>query len=600
MSCRGISFGIGCLALKNHSSQACDHSHFLFFFEQNQSILLYVPSIKSYEIGKCSDTCLFGRRDCDNIPKDSTSGRAKSLSQGEPSVHSNSRLIPNSIPYSSIIMPSPRDPVQMSTSRANADLDLVLFLQVDDEVRKVSLHSSILPQTDEKLRQLFAEKFPFSGVADVDSNSNNPPLIYIRDEKSREFYRLEDMSEIQDRSFLRLHYPSLTPESLKKHLDQSLASIMKEFRDFRKTISSDSSTNQTPTNTTGLTPNNHPKVPFRTDRERSIRRPSNAQVFSALLRRDLTPSSSSTNPAQRSMVDELRKQQDALAEFRRSIAVMRQTFNQVRADTAGSIADLLQQVSTSRQKWISSPNSERMALLSAKEKLEIQNKILRERLNSLKEIVEDMKADVTVRRSRPGPYKMDYVVREALELQTDLAEFTEFVDEVKPSWKRVWEEELKKIVDEQNFLKKQQQASQDFEDAHAEMVQVFQALQQVVEMQESSPPEDVGLLIDVVPAEEAGEVMGGVLEEVKMAVNLQHDSERRLLAIAKAEKVRRWERDELTPESPFESELRGFIREGKWKMTGGVEEVERRRKAKDLEVLRLMNASSDGKKNSQS
>jgi hypothetical protein len=74
----------------------------------------------------------------------------------------------------------------------------------------------------------------------------------------------------------------------------------------------------------------------------------------------------------------------------------------------------------------------------------------------------------------------------------------------------------------------------------------------------------------------------GVLGEVRA---LQPNHENRLEAIERAEKLRQKEL-ESRRDNPLKKELSSFVEEGKLKKSGGVEEVERARKAMDDRIRR--------------
>jgi hypothetical protein len=74
----------------------------------------------------------------------------------------------------------------------------------------------------------------------------------------------------------------------------------------------------------------------------------------------------------------------------------------------------------------------------------------------------------------------------------------------------------------------------------------------------------------------------GVLDEVRA---LQPNHESRLEAIERAEKLRQKEL-EGRKGGEFQKELGNFVEEGRLKKSGGVEEVERQRKARDERIRR--------------
>jgi uncharacterized phage infection (PIP) family protein YhgE len=174
-------------------------------------------------------------------------------------------------------------------------------------------------------------------------------------------------------------------------------------------------------------------------------------------------------------------------------------------------------------------------------------------------------------------------VRDGLrEIAKELAELKADVEEAQPRWKKAWEEELQAVVDEQQFLKDQTELMAEQDEEYERLQQLFNQLEKVVQLQATHRPRKQTVL-NVVSAEEGPMQLTQVIQEISC---IAPDSERRLKALERAEKLRRIELAGRVDE--FEQELVGFVSEKKLRPTGGVEEAERRREERSKETLRAM------------
>ena len=149
--------------------------------------------------------------------------------------------------------------------------------------------------------------------------------------------------------------------------------------------------------------------------------------------------------------------------------------------------------------------------------------------------------------------------------------------QLKPVWKRKWEEELQQVIDGQEFLRHQEtlvaDLRKDLQDTQTVVMQIVQAAEI---LESSTPPRREWL---------AGAVGSGgrdaVLGEVK---TLQPNSQERLEAIKRAEKARLREL-EMRRENEFQTELGELVTEGKLRVQSeGAKRVEREREEKDQKL----------------
>ena len=224
----------------------------------------------------------------------------------------------------------------------------------------------------------------------------------------------------------------------------------------------------------------------------------------------------------------------------------------------------------------------RSKLLADKREMDSGRMAVQQKIQELTDFVEEMKLDVTKRKSKPSEALMSHVLAESFSARTQLDQLLDFIAEVKPSWKTVWEEELQNIVQEQSFLKTVEDGFDDLEDDLSQLLEVIQSLQQIVELQTKTkaqaatqaPRLPMGSLID-------GELpLDSLFQEITAVVP---DSSRRMRALQLAEKTRLAVVTNNTNE--FDQELRDFVSKQRFKSSGRLEQLERERAERDKQVL---------------
>lgn len=195
--------------------------------------------------------------------------------------------------------------------------------------------------------------------------------------------------------------------------------------------------------------------------------------------------------------------------------------------------------------------------------------------------MDELKSDCVIRKCRLDEKKMQRIGEESKKLQEDIVEFSDFVVQVKPSWKAIWERELQGIVKEQTYLKEEEAHSVEIEDEFDAMMAVYETLEKLMELQ-SKNDVIIAPSLQVATAEEVREGgIGGVLAELQMTVR-DDDTQKRISAIERIEQRRlKKVQHEKEEGNEFTNELRSFVGNRRLKKTGGIEEVERRRKKQD-------------------
>src|SRR5690606_20730111 len=135
-------------------------------------------------------------------------------------------------------------------------------------------------------------------------------------------------------------------------------------------------------------------------------------------------------------------------------------------------------------------------------------------------------------------------------------ELADFIQTIRPSWKKTWEVELQTIVKEQMFLKEQEALLEDLKEDRGSLLQTIINLKKVMELQSKNGSLLGGKQREFMfqPAvDEEFEGLRTVMQEVKM---IEPDSDRRLRAMAQMEKLRHIELSNRIDE--FEEELSTF------------------------------------------
>jgi hypothetical protein len=190
---------------------------------------------------------------------------------------------------------------------------------------------------------------------------------------------------------------------------------------------------------------------------------------------------------------------------------------------------------------------------------------------------------------RPLPRQLEVTAKDLAIATAELKKLQDFLAKEKPLWTKIWEQELQTVCEERDMLTMQEELAADLQDDLEKTAQTLELVEQATKQQHLETEKDQGKgmrsasgrnLINVAALDKVvdpREARDGVLGEVKA---LQPNHESRLEAIERAEKARQRELATRNDDE-FKRELGNFVEEGKLKKSGGVEEVERLRKAKD-------------------
>ena len=454
--------------------------------------------------------------------------------------------------------------------------ELTLFLQYKSQIKKFLLPEGSDDLSMARLQLAFIEKFAWN----THNNGNDLPEIYIQDPVSGVRHELEDLRDVKDRSVLVLNVEVL--DEVKRHIDEGLGGLRKMVEGVRSAVDGQQSALQ--------------RVSERQqDTTREMARLSiTPKVNSAPIRSFEKPKINGVPTSTSSKVPKVPANQiTGIQDLRQDLAVVRQTFSSLVSDMNSSMATVQSSASSIKTMAMEGvlpgldASTGRAYVNSGKKSLGEESENIVNRVDDLQDIVEDLRKDVVMRGVRPLPRQLETVSKSISTAAADLKKMQEFLRREKPIWTKIWEKELELVCNDRDLLTMQEELAADLEDDLDKATQTFALVEQATKQQNSQSGQGNAVNLRStskgLAAISSDQVMDpmkakdGVLGEVRA---LRPNHETRLEAIERVEKAR--QRELETPrEGPFTKELGNFVEEGKLKKSGGVEEAERLRKAKD-------------------
>ncbi|KAJ5589316.1 hypothetical protein N7537_011994 [Penicillium hordei] len=460
---------------------------------------------------------------------------------------------------------TPLSAIQFATEQPSPGKELTLFLQYKSKIKKYVLPDGIAELTIGRLQLAFIEKFAWN----THDNGVDLPEIYIQDPISGIRHELEDLADVKDRSVLVLNVDNL--DEVKKHFDDSLGSVRLLVEGVKETL---------------------------TGQGNIIQRVSDRQLEAAkeIARLAAAPPATSGPAAvggnSKASIAGSGSQIAELQSLRRDLAVLRQTYSNFTADITGSMSAVRAKASKVKTAAddVATPSYEgdagRARVNTGKKELAGESERLVARVDDLQDLVEDLRKDVVTRGVRPLPRQLEGVSRDISMVMKEIKKMQDFLGREKPIWTKIWEKELQLVCEERDQLTMQEDLAADLQDDLEKATQTFALVEQATKEQVltnttggtavRAPSRTLGIdpTIDPMKAKD------GVLGEVRA---LQPNHESRLEAIERAEKARKKEL-ETRRIGLFQKELGAFVDEGRLKKSGGFEETERLRTAKDERI----------------
>ncbi|UJO24156.1 Bud site selection protein 6 [Fulvia fulva] len=438
---------------------------------------------------------------------------------------------------------------------------LTLFLQYKSKIKKF-----VLPDggqlTLARLQLAFIEKFNWN----THNNGVDLPDIYIQDPVSGVRHELDDINDVKERAVLVLNVEAL--DEVKRHFDDGIGGLRRIVEGIKTSVD---------------------------DQQSALQRVSERQQETAKELASLAaapppvaasrPSSTPTTAA-RGLSGNLKEVQS----LRRDLAVVRQTYKSFMADTESMMSTLRSKALGVKKAAADTliPDMDeatgRSYVNKGKKTLGTDSERIVDRVDSLQDIVEDLRKDVVQRGVRPLARQLEDVSKDISTATAELKKMQEFLKREKPIWTKIWEKELQVVCDDRDLLTMQEELAADLEDDLDKAAQTFALVEQATKQQNlANPNGHVGgsrsssrtLAID--QGADPHKAKDGVLGEVRA---LQPNHESRLEAIERAERARQRELENRQG-GEFQRELGNFVEEGKLKKTGGHEEVERIRQQRE-------------------
>ncbi|KAF2801173.1 AIP3-domain-containing protein [Melanomma pulvis-pyrius CBS 109.77] len=470
--------------------------------------------------------------------------------------------------------PSPQPEQFIPEQSPQPGKELTLFLQYKHKIKKY-VFSDGFDLSPGRLQLAFIEKFAW------DTHRNGElPEIHIQDPVSGVRYELEDMSDIKDRSVLVLNVEEL--DEVKHHIDDKFGSLSRLVDSIKTVVVDQQSAIQ--------------RVADRQQQAaKEIAGIAAAPISSARVSTVLTPRSPlpSSGPPEISVSSAA--QLSEVQALRRDLAVVRQTYSSFVADVEASMSAVRTKAAAVKATAVKaslptlSGDSGRAYVNAGKKALQDDSEKIVTRVDDLQDLVEDLRKDVVLRGVRPLPRQLETTAKDLSIATAELKKLQDYLSKEKPLWTKIWEQELQAVCEERDLLTMQEELAADLQDDLEKATQTFELVEQATKQQNLQTDKEEGGKVRSASGRGVLHAVGhdraidprnardGVLGEVKA---LQPNHESRLEAIERAEKARQRELEDRR-DGEFKKELGAFVEEGKLKKSGGVEEAERLRKAKD-------------------
>lgn len=427
----------------------------------------------------------------------------------------------------------------------SSPVSVTIFLRVEEITKRVRLH---LPISMASLRLKFVEKFAFS------PKSSDFPDIYALDHDLKIWFVLEDfqVDEIVKNGTL------LTLKSSSRHTEVSQSSVQdKDWLD-QKLRS------------------------FSTKLIEEIK-----STVLSLERKVLTLHVTSHSDKQLEVPQ--RAADGFLGEILQELQQV-QTEQTMKSRSLRASAELmLLQVGALKATGLADGGnpSNRSYMQQSYSKLSEDSDNLLTKVDDLQDMMEALRKDVAQRGVRLDPKQLKSTRQEIQDVRHLLTDLNHYIIGGKPTWKQIWEAELDKVCEEQQFFNLQNDLTSDLEEDIRKLEETFDLIEKCSLQQSKQTQSRRSPFPSMIKLQEPGENFHNLRDAIMNEVSsLIPDHDNRLEAIAKAEKLRQKERQFLTV-SEFQEELIDFVDDKKFKSSGGFEKVERERQEKDKENLKL-------------
>lgn len=448
---------------------------------------------------------------------------------------------------SSAQLPSPPKEVSEKTNDQE-DSESFIFLKLQDKTKRVDVS---LPVTFATIRLLFVEKFAYSpGTASF-------PDIYIQEPKTGVSYELEDdfLKNIKVGSLLCLNEPDPQTFAL-KDLEKSFSALNSKVD--------------------GLSADITTQIKEAID---------SIEIPQPIIPQPIIQHTDTANNEKTKGIALLGEAIKEISSIQQEIKVIRQLQSANKEAITKSVKSMAEKVKDFQESGLDiSKSSNREYMESCHTKLSEESDNLLTIVDDLQDIMEALRKDVAQRGVRVGEKQLKNTNKEITDAKTALKRMTDYISKEKSVWKKIWESELDKVCEEQQFFNLQDDLTQDLGEDLKKIEETFLLIEQCSLEQSKQTGTKRNKFMPHLhePGESLHDLKDAMLNEVA-ALNPNHEG--RLEAIEKAERLRERER-QLMKLTKFQEELGEFVDDNKLKKSGGIEELERQRKLKDEENLK--------------
>ncbi|KAG6108228.1 hypothetical protein E4U31_007835 [Claviceps sp. LM219 group G6] len=451
--------------------------------------------------------------------------------------------------------------------------DLTLFLQYKSKVKKMVLAEGHDEISIGRLQLAFIEKFSWN----TQQNGTDLPEIYIQDPVSGVRHELEDLADVKDRTVLVLNVEPL--DEVKRHFDDGLSTLTKIVQSVQQNVQDQGTTLQ-----------------------RVSDRQQDTAAELARLATNPSPAPASEGGAAAKLAPGAGRKLDAgqageIQRLRRDLAVLRQTYSNFQSDVQNSMSALRQKAANVKTVAAKAavPDMDGDAgysyVTNGRKQLNSDSDRLVGQVDDLQDLIEDLRKDVVHRGVRPIPRQLEEVAKDITHLTKELKRMEEFMSTEKPIWTKIWEKELEDVCQGRDELRLMEDLIIDLRDDLDKASETFTLVEQATKEQ----MKDNGTGASASTARQFSRGLSSLGNSLNQSAAkedllgevraLQPNHENRLEAIERAEKLRQKELQGRQGNEMLR-ELANFVQDGKLKKSGGFEEVERARKAKDDRIRR--------------
>jgi hypothetical protein len=456
---------------------------------------------------------------------------------------------------------------------------LTLFLQYKSRVKKITLDDGYNDLSVGRIQLAFIDKFAWN----THSEGIELPEIYIQDSVSGVRYELDDLNDIKNNTVLVLNVEPL--DEVKRHIDDGLSNLRQVVESIKTAVEDQQSAIQ--------------RVGDRQqETAKEIAGLVAAPPMASIPLMSPSGSISALSPTKMS-----KGQLGEIQTLRRDLAVMRQTYSSFSSDIEATMAAVRTKAASVKSVAIkvalpnlSGESGRAYINKGLYDSLPKDQTSIVERVDDLQDCIEDLRKDVVTRGVRPLPRQLEQVAKDLSNATGEVKRLELYLAKEKPLWTKIWKQELQQVCDDKEAVADSSALVNDMKLDLEEAEKTFHLVEEACKQQNlmaNDAPDGKNArtpsgttsrmaALNLDQTVDPRKAKDGVLGEVK-GLQIDHDS--RLEAIARAEKARQKEL-ESRKEGAFKKELSGFVEEGKLKKSGGVEEAERLRKAKDDRIRR--------------